>query len=61
MKHQHTGMLVMCLVMLGAGLLWMSQGIGNSLWLLLLMPVCMAAHLLLHRKVNSEHEKKPPE
>ncbi|SFX19315.1 hypothetical protein SAMN02745752_00745 [Marinospirillum alkaliphilum DSM 21637] len=60
MKHQSTGMLFICLLMLGAGLFWVSLDDRSGLWLLLLMPACMVVHLLLHRKGRPEH-KKPPE
>ncbi|WP_114417682.1 hypothetical protein [Marinospirillum perlucidum] len=62
MKHQHAGMLVICLVMLGAGLMVVTQGgSGYGLWLLLPMLGCLVLHLVLHRKMDSDHEHKPPE
>lgn len=61
MKHQHLGMLIICVVMMGAGLLFITRGGGNGLWLLLPMLGCMAIHLVMHRKMDSGHEHKPPE
>ncbi|SFC20168.1 hypothetical protein SAMN05660443_1865 [Marinospirillum celere] len=60
MKSHHVSMLVMCLVMVGASLVFFTQT-GTGLWLLAPMLACMAIHLFMHSKKDSKHENNPPE